>query len=60
MTPELAAAFGEIERAGALDIAAADYAELFHAAIAERTDLSSRRPRRECASSVCWKRGYNP
>jgi ATP-dependent helicase/nuclease subunit B len=36
MTPELAEAFGELERAGALDVAAADYAELFHAAIADK------------------------
>jgi len=35
MTMELARAFEQIERAGTLVIAAADYAEMFHAAIAE-------------------------
>ena len=34
MTPELDEAFAELERAGTLDVAAADYAGLFHAAIA--------------------------
>ena len=36
MTQELAAIFERIARAGTLDVSAADYAELFHAAIADR------------------------
>ena len=36
MTSELADAFGEIEAAGMLDVSAADYPELFHAAIADK------------------------
>ena len=37
MTPQLADAFAKIEDAGVLDVAASDYAELFHKAIADRT-----------------------
>jgi ATP-dependent helicase/nuclease subunit B len=37
MSPELAEAFDEIAAAGSLDVGPADYAELFHAAIADRT-----------------------
>ena len=36
MTKELADTFATIEQAGALDVTASDYAELFHAAIADR------------------------
>ncbi len=36
MTLELAEAFDDIAKAGALDVAPRDYAELFHAAIADR------------------------
>ena len=36
MTRELADSFEKIEQAGALEVSASDYAELFHAAIADR------------------------